>query len=209
MLGKTSFAQLNIAAFEEVKSLFADMNYYVDENGEHYTTIEVIDEVVYDDLLTFETNVNKPVIVEQLFQHKRLVYIHPSAKVLRITHPVEGMIDFAFPEPIKPGSSYHLHINASSAIIIVGASKNKSNFLNKDEVIIRKNSFDDSYNVAVFDKEGNQYSTGLFISLSGNAYIRIARGKNSYEQYALTESDKEGFSYMTTGESEIEPLYVK
>ena len=66
-----------------------------------------------------------------------------------------------------------------------------------------------SYNVTVYDKSGNQYTTGLFIRTANGAWVRIQKGYDYYEQYPLTESDKEEFTHMTIGKSEIEPLYIK
>lgn len=211
LLVNNCFPQLRVGAFEEFqpKPSYLYKHHYEDKSGETYAIIDVIDEVAHNNLLIFQTNVKKPVVVEQLSRNQRLVFIHPSTKVLIITHPIDGMIYFDFPEPIKPGASYHLLLQAPDALIITGSQKNESDVFNNDEVIYIQNTFEESHNVAVYDKEGNQYSTGLFISLSGKAFVRIAIGNNGYEQYDLTESDKDDFSYMTTGESEIEPFYVK
>lgn len=71
------------------------------------------------------------------------------------------------------------------------------------------NNSEISYNVTVYDKSGNQYTTGRFIKTADGAWVRIKKGYDDYEQYTLTESDKEEFTHMTTGKSKIEPLYIK
>lgn len=180
------------------------------------------------DLVVFQTDIPKPIIVDSL-ERRYGIYVlllDCNSKYLRLFHPIAkeiiadssgttevhcvfDILNYKFPFTLEPGRYYQMELfePSSSARILAGGLKHNNNTIITTTVYI--NEFEKSYNVTLYDKEGNQYSTGLYISMSGKSFVRVPNTNNSYEQYVLKESDKEDFTFMTIGESEIEPLYIK
>lgn len=125
-----------------------------------------------------------------------IVWVPSHSRALTIIHPQFGVLDYRYPIEIVEGRTYELVLTFHLAFY-------------GPIVDYNDNSFEHSRNVLVYDKEGNQYTTGLFITTAKGAWVRIQTDQSNYEQYFLIESDKEDFTYMTIGKSEIEPLYVK
>ena len=61
-----------------------------------------------------------------------------------------------------------------------------------------------SYDVAVYDKTGAWYGTGLLIQNSDTTFVRIKKNK-----YGLIKSDKKEYLYMTPRNTNIPHLYVR
>lgn len=126
------------------------------------------------------------------------VWVPSHSKRLTIIHPEFGILkDYQYPVEIEEGMTYELLLS----IRTVSCSPPRPH--------TNENSSERSRNVTVYDKEGNPYTTGLLITTTNRAWIRIQKGLGDYEQYPLKDADKHEYTYMTTGNSKIEPLYVK
>ena len=126
------------------------------------------------------------------------VWVPRYSRRLTIMHPEYGVLrDYQYPVEIVGGRTYELVISIRKASYADPSPRTN------------ENSSERSCNVTVYDKEGNPYTTGLLITTTNGAWIRIQKGLGDYEQHPLKDADKEEYTYMTTGESKIEPLYVK
>ena len=191
-----------------------DINMYrnmVRNNNDSSSLIIVYSYLDRPDLLLFEPNNNKPISSKLISSRVLLLCLKHEIKSIKISHPAYEEIEFEFPVKLANGRAYLMPIvdpdYQEEALFIVGSSELDGETNNN--IKYTRRSFDNSYNVTVYDKEGCRYSTGLYISMSSKSYLRIQKGHNNYEQYVLKESDKDDFTYMTVGESEIEPLYIK
>jgi len=125
------------------------------------------------------------------------VWVPSHSRKLTIRHPQLGVLrDYYYPIEIEGGKTYELCL--STGIVSAQVSPD-----------INESGFEHSRNVTIYDKEGNPFTLGLLITTTTGAWIRIQKGPDGYEQYSLIDADKNGFTHMTNGKSEIEPLYVK
>lgn len=196
LISIVAVSQIKIVSFSEIDIGVSDCQLNDSRFGDMYYIIGVMSsDLGYDELceLSFDSNARidyRCMPIDDNSNYVVFVYIYSKdAYYLDIHHPNYGFVKFAFPEDIKPG----LYKMDLSCRIIDWQPVFKGN----------------SYNVAVYDKNGQAYTTGHFITTSGLSYIRIKTDKNQYKQYLLVKSDKKQYKYMTTGKSEIEPLYVK
>ena len=206
--------------------LYEDIEAYhnIVENNSDSCSLVIVDVCVdQPDLLLFEPNNNKHISYRLLYSKLYsinsicdilLLCLNHEIKSIKISYPTYEEIEFEFPVKLAKGRAYCLlsiddpdYIEDNSPLI--GSSDEGGGigyqYINRD----RMYSFDNSYNVTVYDKEGNPYTTGLLITSANGAWIRIQKDLGDYEQYPLKDADKKGFTHMTIGKSEIEPLYIK
>lgn len=205
-----SFSQINLISFRESHFVYFD-SWPCDDNGNPLSIIKVEVSDLSDEsylnieelqLFTFSSENHTCITIEYQngndFYPKDGIWVCVALKAddqITISHPSYGSINVSLPSR----SDGHLRDYLCEEYKMVLSCQRNSN----------SNSHENSYNVIVYDKNGQQYMTGLFIRSAGKSYIRLQKGRNGYDQYTLKESDKKEYKYMTTGESKIEPLYVK
>lgn len=183
-----------------------------DINGMYYSYIFFhSDNISQEDLSRFRfySDPNTQIILERI-RGNNVIHITHRARKLSISHPEYGTINIVLP-PLEPHKKYAIDLTIENSSSDSAGVYHDNSGLYYDYPIDSPNESNSSYSyyVSVYDKNGHQFSTALLISTSGKQFIRIQSRGREYDEYVLKESDKEGFTYMTTGKSEIEPLYVK
>jgi hypothetical protein len=181
----------------------------VENKSKHYALVIVYAYLDRPDLLLFEPNNNEPISTMLTSSRFLFLCLNHEIKSIKITYPTYEEIEFEFPVKLSNGRAYLMPVvdldYQEDDLFSLGSSEFGGEISNGNKY----RCFDNSYNVTLYDKEGNQYSTGLYISVSGKSFVRVPNNKHGYEQYVLKESDKDKYTYMTIGDSEIEPLYIK
>lgn len=191
-----AFSQMKVVSFNKEYVMYS--NVPKDDQGFLFAIININTDLDTEKarFLSFSSNENTQIMVNYIKDGVVQIYLTAgNSKHLFVSHPAYGTTDFTFPYKLKPGGTYKMDLLCN---------QNKA-----DSNIRYSSSLENSYTVSVYDKNGNQFTTGLFIKTSGRSYIRIQKGRSHYDQYDLIESDKLEYKFMTTGNTEIEPLYVK